>query len=109
MGIAGGKANMFCQGCGKEMEGSANFCSFCGRRVEVPTLPPPPVMQPRQLYRSRSNRMIGGVCAGLAYHLGMDPTVMRLLTVVLTFFAGFPLLAYIVAWVVIPEEPLPAP
>lgn len=99
---------MYCQGCGKQMEGGANFCSYCGRQLEVPALPPPPPMQGR-LFRSRSNRMIAGVCAGLAYHLGMDPTVVRLLTVILTFFAGFPLLAYIIAWIVIPEEPLPLP
>src|SRR5579872_5597537 len=100
---------MFCQGCGKEMEGGANFCSACGRKVETSTQPPPMPYQQRNLFRSRSNRMIAGVCAGLAYHFGMDPVVVRLITVVLFFLAGLPLLAYIIAWIVIPEEPLMLP
>jgi len=65
--------------------------------------------QEKRLMRSRSNRVIAGVCAGLAYHLGIDPTVVRLLTVILVIFTGFPLLAYIIAWIIIPEEPLYAP
>jgi phage shock protein C len=100
---------MFCQGCGKDMGSGSNFCSSCGRKVDVPALPPPQPMQQQRLVRSRSNRVIAGVCAGLAYHLGIDPTMVRLLTVILTFFVGFPLLAYIIAWVIIPEEQLYLP
>ncbi|MEA4882700.1 MAG: PspC domain-containing protein [Clostridia bacterium] len=60
----------------------------------------------RRLYRSVRNRMLGGVCAGLAQYLGTDPTVIRLAWVALSIFtAGFPgALLYIIAWIVIPEE-----
>lgn len=63
-------------------------------------------MGPKRLYRSRSNSMIAGVCAGLAEYLGMDPTVMRLLYVLLSMFsAAFPgLIFYIIAMFVIPLE-----
>ncbi len=63
-------------------------------------------MEPKRLYRSRSNSMIAGVCAGLAEYLGMDPTVMRLLYVLLSMFsAAFPgLIFYIIAMFVIPLE-----
>ena len=57
------------------------------------------------LVRSRDNRIIAGVCAGLADYLGMDVNVVRLLVAVVTVFtAGTAILAYLVAWAVIPEE-----
>lgn len=63
-------------------------------------------MEPKKLYRSRSNAMISGVCGGLAEYVGMDPTIMRLLYVLLSIFsAGFPgLLFYIIAMLIIPLE-----
>ena len=60
----------------------------------------------KKLTRSKSNRMIAGVCAGLGEYLGMDPTIVRLLFV-LAFFglhAGL-LLAYLIMAIVIPEQP----
>jgi phage shock protein PspC (stress-responsive transcriptional regulator) len=62
---------------------------------------------PRPLRRSRSNRVIAGVCAGLAYHFGLDVTLMRVLYVLVSILsAAFPgILVYIVLWLVIPEEP----
>jgi phage shock protein PspC (stress-responsive transcriptional regulator) len=57
------------------------------------------------LVRSRDNRIVAGVCAGLAEYLGMDVNVVRLLVAVVTVFtAGTAILAYLVAWAVIPEE-----
>jgi phage shock protein C len=57
------------------------------------------------LTRSKSNRMVAGVCAGLADYLGMDPTVIRLLFV-LGFFTlhGGLLLAYLIMAIVTPEQ-----
>jgi phage shock protein C len=59
----------------------------------------------RKLYRSRNNRMIAGVCAGLAEFFGIDPTVVRLLFAAgaLLGFGSF-ILIYIVMFVVVPEE-----
>ncbi len=57
------------------------------------------------LVRNRDNRIVAGVCAGLADYLGMDVNVVRLLVAVVTIFtAGTAILAYLVAWAVIPEE-----
>ena len=57
------------------------------------------------LVRPRVNRIVAGVCAGIADYLGMDVTVVRLLVVLLTLFtAGTGILAYLVAWAIIPEE-----
>lgn len=57
------------------------------------------------LRRSRKHRMIGGVCGGLAQWLGWDPTLLRVLYVVVSIAsAAFPgILVYIVLWLVIPE------
>ena len=60
---------------------------------------------PRRLYRSRSNRMIGGVCGGLAANFNVDPTLVRVLTVASLILPGPQVLAYVVAWVLMPEEP----
>jgi phage shock protein C len=59
----------------------------------------------KQLTRSTSNRMIAGVCAGLGDYLGIDPTIVRLLTV-LAFFTGFGGIAivYLVMAIVVPEQ-----
>jgi len=58
----------------------------------------------RRLYRSRKHNMLLGVCGGLAEHLNVDPTVIRLAAVLLTFFDGLGLLAYIVLAVIMPVE-----
>ena len=59
----------------------------------------------RRLYRSRSDRMLGGVAGGLASYLQVDPALTRLAFAALVLAAGSGLLAYIIAWMVIPEEP----
>lgn len=61
----------------------------------------------KRLYRSRNNRMIAGVCAGIAEFFGIDPTVVRLLFAAgaILGFGSF-ILIYIVMFVVVPEEPI---
>jgi phage shock protein PspC (stress-responsive transcriptional regulator) len=59
----------------------------------------------KRLYRSRKERILGGVCGGLGGHIDVDPTVIRLVWAVLTFFSlGTGLIVYIIAWILIPEE-----
>lgn len=59
----------------------------------------------KRLYRSRTERMLGGVAGGLAQYFSIDPSLVRLLWVIVGLWAGFGLLAYIIAWIIIPEEP----
>lgn len=63
-------------------------------------------LKDNRLYRSRSDKVIGGVCGGLAESLGIDPTVVRLILVFFFLFGGVGLLVYVVMWIVIPLEPL---
>lgn len=59
----------------------------------------------KRLYRSVQNRKIAGVCAGLADYFDIDPTIVRLLLVVFFLMGGAGVIAYIIAWIVVPEEP----
>jgi len=68
------------------------------------TNPYPPYQQPRKLERSRTNKVLGGVCGGVANYLNMDPTLVRVLTVVISLFTGVPVILYLIALFVIPEE-----
>ena len=68
---------------------------------------PYPARQPKRLERSRSNRVLGGVCAGVANYLNMDPTLVRVLTVLLSLFTGVPVVVYLVLLLVVPEEGSP--
>lgn len=59
----------------------------------------------KKLYRSRKNRMIAGVCGGIAEYFNIDPVIVRLIVVALFFVGGSALLAYIIAMIVIPYQP----
>lgn len=59
----------------------------------------------RKLYRSRTDRSIAGICGGLADFFHIDATVMRLIMLFLIIFGGLSIWAYIILWIIIPEEP----
>lgn len=63
-------------------------------------------MQTRKLYRSRTDRMIGGVCGGIADYFGIDPTLVRLGFVAAALLGGPGLLIYLILWIVTPENPV---
>jgi len=58
----------------------------------------------KKLYRSRTERMLAGVCAGLAKYFNIDPTIVRLVFVVFFFAGGAALLAYVILWIVVPLD-----
>lgn len=60
--------------------------------------------QPRRLMRDPSRKLIGGVCSGLAKYLNMDVNLVRILAVVITLFTGIPIVLYLIALFVMPEE-----
>jgi phage shock protein C len=59
--------------------------------------------EPRKLYRSRTQRMVAGVCGGLAEYFNIDTTVIRVLFLVLTLFGGSGLVVYVVMWILVPD------
>jgi len=103
---------MNCTACGKGLNYGSRFCSNCGQAVAEPVVPPPspPYTYHQRIVRPLYGRMVGGVCAGLAQHFGWDVALVRVLLVVLVFFGcGTPILAYLIAWIVIPNEPYSYP
>ena len=58
----------------------------------------------KKLYRQKNNKMIGGVCAGIAKYFDIDVTVVRLIWAISTLFWGTGIILYILAWIIIPEE-----
>jgi phage shock protein C len=57
----------------------------------------------KRLTRSK-DKMVAGVCAGLANYVNIDPTIMRILFVFIAFVGGASILAYLIMWIVMPEE-----
>ncbi len=118
---------MHCTHCGKEITPGTRFCPACGTPVPESSTstgagpawqstpgsaPPPPPhayaaghLRP-ELLRPRSGRMVAGVCAAFARTYGWNLSLIRILLVVLTpLHLGIGFIGYIVAWIIIPEEP----
>ena len=58
------------------------------------------------LYRPRSDRVIAGVCSGIARRFGIDPTIVRVIFVASLLLPGPQILVYLAGWILIPEESL---
>ena len=58
----------------------------------------------KTLYKSDSNRILGGICGGIGECLNIDPTIIRLIWVVVTLWGGSGILAYIIAMIVMPRR-----
>jgi phage shock protein C len=95
---------MYCNACGKMIADDARFCTYCGVGVGRPLVG-------REMIRPRANRKIAGVCAAFGHYLDVDVTLVRILWAFVTLAAGiFPgVLSYILAWIIVPEEPEPLP
>lgn len=61
-------------------------------------------MEPKKLYRSYDNRIIAGVCGGVAEYLNLDPTIIRLIWILLSFGFGFGILTYLLAIIIVPKR-----
>jgi len=58
----------------------------------------------KRLFRSTSDKMLGGVCSGIAKYLDADPAIVRLISVGCLLFGGITFWLYLVAWLIVPEE-----
>ena len=59
----------------------------------------------KKLYRSVTDKMLAGVCGGLAEYFAIDPVIVRLIFVLAVIFGGSGILAYIILWIIIPQKP----
>jgi phage shock protein C len=90
---------MYCNYCGKVIQDDAAVCAYCGIRVGAS-------VARKRLVRPRQGRKIAGVCLGCAEYFDIDVTLVRLMWLLGAFMTGIGLLAYPIAWIVMPEEPL---
>jgi len=100
---------MVCSNCKREVADYSNFCYYCGARQAVAPVGPPPGV--KRLRRSVTDRKICGVCGGFAEYFEMDSTIVRIVWVLLAIFPipFSAVVGYLVAWLVMPEAPLPLP
>jgi phage shock protein C len=90
------------------MDQAARFCPACGAVAQPIAYAPAPF--PGQLTRPRYPRVVAGVCSGLALHYGWDLSLVRIVCALAILMPpGVGLIAYLVAWVVIPEAPYALP
>jgi len=61
-------------------------------------------MAVRRLYKTGDVKMVGGVCNGIAEYFDVDPTIIRLIWVIFIFCGGGGLLAYLIAWIILPDK-----
>jgi phage shock protein C len=96
---------MYCCNCGRKMEDEARYCSACG--TARPSVQPAGEPKPRPpLSRVREGKRIAGVCGGVARYFDMDVTLVRIVWVLVTVFPPVPgLVAYLVCWVAMPQDP----
>jgi phage shock protein C len=95
---------MYCNYCGKQIQDDAVVCAYCGIRVGAS-------MARMRLVRPRMGRKVAGVCLGFSEYFDIDVTVVRLVWLITAIMTCIGFLPYVIAWIVMPEEPylLPAP
>jgi phage shock protein C len=102
---------MYCTRCGTQLNDTARFCSDCGHATANNTQANQQAWQNQtqsRLTRARDDRKIAGVCAGFARYLNVDVTLVRLVAIVLVICPpSVGLISYIVAWIVMPNDPWP--
>ena len=97
---------MICPNCQKEIADHSNFCYSCGARL-ASTAPgvASQVTPVKRLTRSSIDKKIAGVCGGLAEYFDIDPTLIRVLWLLLVLCGGTGVLAYLILWIALPVAP----
>jgi len=100
---------MICTSCQRNIADGSRFCYNCGARQVLTGAPDVASVTggPKRLMRSSTDKKLGGVCAGLADYFDMDPTLVRVLWLLVVLCGGTGILLYIILWIALPLAPLP--
>jgi phage shock protein C len=94
---------MYCNFCGKQIQDDAVHCAYCGRTVGYVAAHPLKLIRPP---KGSPDRKVAGVCAGFAQYFDLDVTLVRVVWLILAIFGGGAgVVAYVIAWIVMPEAP----
>lgn len=98
---------MICPQCGTENPPNSAFCGKCGRNIgQAQTQQPVAQTGPKKFVRCSDDKQVAGVCAGVAKYFDLDVSLVRVITLLSFLFTGSATFwAYIVMWIVMPEEP----
>jgi phage shock protein PspC (stress-responsive transcriptional regulator) len=101
---------MNCPNCQKEIVAGSRFCYNCGAKQVDANAPGSAQAEGcrRRLMRSSTDKKLGGVCAGVADYFDLDPTIIRVVWLLLVLFGGTGLVAYLVLWIILPLAPAEA-
>lgn len=100
---------MICNSCQRNIADGSRFCYNCGAKQVVTGAPDAASVTggPKKLMRSSTDKKLGGVCGGLAEYFDMDPTLVRVLWLLVVLCGGTGILLYVILWLVLPLAPLP--
>lgn len=98
---------MICQNCKREIVEGSTYCYHCGTRQVAAA--GAGRATGKRLMRSRRDKKIAGVCAGVADYFELDVTIIRVVWLLVLLLGGTGLLAYLVCWIIMPLEPEAGP
>lgn len=92
---------MYCNYCGKHIQEDARLCAYCGRQVGWAGAQQKKLVRPA---KGSPERKVAGVCAGFADYFDIDVTIVRVVWLIVALCGGGGVLAYVIAWIVMPED-----
>jgi phage shock protein PspC (stress-responsive transcriptional regulator) len=94
---------VYCSKCGKKNSNDARYCKKCGNSIKKDDAK---AVEHKRLYRSGDDKLISGVCGGIAEYFDIEPIFVRIIFLIALFFSfGFIIILYILFWIFIQKNP----